>query len=221
MTTLVDDPVNRNVEDRRSLASNRLKRLFDIIAACILLAMSLPVLLVLFVAIRITSPGPALFRQVRVGARGRRFMMVKFRSMRHDAEQFLNQDAELHQRYLANGNKLRLDEDPRVTRLGRFIRRASIDELPQLWNVIRGDMSLVGPRPVLESELGRYGDQVDAYLATRPGLTGLWQVSGRSDLSYADRIALDASYIESWSFLKDVCIMVRTVGIVLSCRGAS
>lgn len=165
-------------------------------------------------------PGPVFFRQVRVGAGGELFSMLKFRSMRADAEALLRAHEGLHDRYVANGHKLRREDDPRITAVGRVLRKFSLDEFPQFVNVLRGDMALVGPRPVLPSEMPIYGGQVDAYLLARPGITGAWQVSGRSHLSYTDRVSLDGDYFDGWSHARDLAILVRTPLAVLCCRGS-
>ena len=197
------------------------KRVFDVVGALVALVLLAPVFLVVALAVFISDPGPILFRQVRVGADGRLFRMVKFRSMRTDAEEILRADPDLHRRYLANSCKLDADEDPRLIRMGRWLRRSSLDELPQFLNVLKGDMSLVGPRPVLPQELvDHYGTARSHYLATRPGLTGAWQVSGRSSIDYADRVELDRAYVDGWSFRSDVSILARTPVAVLLCRGA-
>jgi exopolysaccharide biosynthesis polyprenyl glycosylphosphotransferase len=184
-----------------------IKRVFDIVSATLLCLLSAPVMLVAAVAIKCESPGPALYRQQRVGQNGRAFSIAKFRSMRTDAEQ----DGKPR---WASAN------DNRVTKVGHIIRRLRIDELPQLFNVLRGDMSLVGPRPPLPTEVDRYTLTQARRLRVRPGMTGLWQVSGRSDLSWNESIRLDLYYVDNWSMIQDIVILTRTVGAVLSSRGA-
>lgn len=196
------------------------KRALDVAGSLLLVLVMLPLMVVAAVAVLVTSPGPVLFRQERVGHGGRRFTVLKFRTMREDAEEVLLRDEALYEQYLANDHKLLLADDPRVTPVGKLLRKTSLDELPQLWNVLRGEMSLVGPRPVLDSELARYGDHVDAYLAARPGLTGAWQVAGRSAVGYGDRVALDADYVASWTLGGDLAILAKTPLAVLSCRGS-
>jgi undecaprenyl-phosphate galactose phosphotransferase len=165
--------------------------------------------------------GPALFAHPRIGKKGRVFNCYKFRTMVVDAEkqleQLLQRQPELRKQWQAE-HKLR--SDPRVSPLGRFLRRTSLDELPQLINVIRGEMSLVGPRPVVRSELPRYGDQVGYYLMVRPGMTGLWQVSGRNDVDYDTRVYLDSWYVKNWSLWHDLVILFKTVSVVLKREGA-
>src|SRR5581483_2550617 len=164
-----------------------------------------PLLVVLAIAIRVDSPGAPVFRQRRVGKGGKEFTVYKLRSMRADAEALLETLRE--QNEAADGLLFKLRADPRVTRLGVMLRRWSLDELPQLWNVVRGDMAIVGPRPPLPSEVARYGDDVSRRLLVRPGITGLWQVSGRSDLSWEDSVRLDLYYVENWSLAMDLMII--------------
>jgi len=176
-----------------------------------------PVLLVLAVAVRLDSPGPAFFRQERIGVGGRVFTMLKFRSMVVDAETRLR---ELSGSSQGNAVLFKMRQDPRVTRVGGFLRRLSLDELPQLVNVVLGDMSLVGPRPPLAREVDVYGDDALRRLLVKPGLTGLWQISGRSDLDWDESVRLDLRYVENWSFAFDFMIMWKTLGAVLRSRGA-
>jgi Undecaprenyl-phosphate galactose phosphotransferase WbaP len=196
------------------------KRLFDTLAALMLLVLLSPGFLLVALAIRLDG-GPALFAHPRIGKKGQVFNCYKFRTMVVDAEkqleQLLQRQPELRKQWQAE-HKLRLD--PRVSPLGRFLRRTSLDELPQLINVIRGEMSLVGPRPVVRSELPRYGDQVGYYLMVRPGMTGLWQVSGRNDVDYDTRVYLDSWYVKNWSLWHDLVILFKTVSVVLTRQGA-
>jgi lipopolysaccharide/colanic/teichoic acid biosynthesis glycosyltransferase len=170
------------------------------------------------IAVRITSHGPALFRQTRVGVRGERFTMYKFRSMHTDAEARLAAVSELNEN--ADGLLFKIRDDPRVTRIGRLLRRWSVDEAPQLLNVLFGTMSLVGPRPPLPSEVAKYTPDVARRLLVKPGLTGLWQISGRSDLSWDEAVRLDLYYVENWSPALDVSILWRTIFAVFASRGA-
>ena len=197
-----------------------IKRAMDIVLASVALVVLAPVMLLIAIAVRGESPGPVFFRQNRPGLGGRRFGMLKFRSMRRDAEAVLKADPALYDLFLENDCKLPADLDPRITRVGRFLRRTSLDELPQLWNVLRGEMSLVGPRPVVGPELEEYGDTTPMLLSVRPGMTGLWQVSGRSRLQYPERAIIDIEYVERWSLSRDFQIMLRTVPAVLRARGA-
>jgi exopolysaccharide biosynthesis polyprenyl glycosylphosphotransferase len=195
----------------------RVKRALDVALAVVFLALLAPVMALTALAIRLDSPGPVIFRQTRVGKGGRHFTCYKFRSMHTDAEQRL---AELLDRNEADGPVFKLRDDPRVTRVGRVIRRLSIDELPQLWNVLRGEMSLVGPRPALPSEVARYSFEQRRRLSVVPGITGLQQVSGRSDVSFDRWIALDLAYIEQQSLRLDLSILLRTIVVVLLGHGA-
>jgi len=195
-----------------------LKGTVDRVVAVGALGLLLPVLLVLAVAVRLTSRGPALFRQQRVGADGSSFTMLKFRSMYVDAEQRL---AELREHNEASDGVLfKIRNDPRITAVGSRLRRFSLDELPQLINVAKGEMSLVGPRPPLQSEVHQYEQDVHRRLLVKPGLTGLWQISGRSDLSWEESVRLDLHYVENWSLALDAVIILRTASAVLGKRGA-
>jgi exopolysaccharide biosynthesis polyprenyl glycosylphosphotransferase len=195
-----------------------LKGAVDRSAASLAVLLLAPVIATLWVAIRLTSRGPAFFRQVRIGRDGREFTMLKFRSMYVDAESRLADLTGLN----VNGDGLlfKMRDDPRVTRVGRVLRKYSLDELPQLVNVITGRMSLVGPRPPLPTEVARYGDDVRRRLLVKPGLTGLWQVSGRSDLSWEESVRLDLRYVENWSPALDLMILWKTAFAVLGKSGA-
>jgi lipopolysaccharide/colanic/teichoic acid biosynthesis glycosyltransferase len=182
-----------------------------------LLACLSPVFLAVALAIRLDSPGSPFFKQTRVGEGGRLFTMWKFRSMYVDAEA---RRAALLADTDRDGPMFKMHADPRITRVGRWLRRASIDELPQLFNVARGEMSLVGPRPPLPSEVDTYRDAVHRRLLVRPGMTGLWQVSGRADLPWAESIQLDLRYVDNWSFAMDAQILWKTVRAVVGGRGA-
>jgi exopolysaccharide biosynthesis polyprenyl glycosylphosphotransferase len=194
-----------------------LKRASDLVLTSLALVALSPVLLAVIVAIKVDSPGPILYRQQRVGKDGRRFWMFKFRSMCTNADARL---AELRALNQAIGPLFKIREDPRVTRVGRVIRRWSLDELPQLLNVLRGEMSLVGPRPPLPSEVEQYEDWQHGRLRAVPGLTGLWQVSGRSEVPFHDMVRLDLHYIRNWSLGLDLEILLRTIPAVVSNRGA-
>jgi exopolysaccharide production protein ExoY len=193
------------------------KRCFDVVAALVLLLLLAPLLALVALAVKLHDGGPVLFRQQRLGQGGRSFRIAKFRTMVVDAEAHLRANPDLYARYVDNGFKLPLSDDLRVSRLGRFLRASSLDELPQLVNVLRGDMSLVGPRPIVQPELRQYTDRgaAGAYLAVRPGLTGLWQVSGRNRLGYDDRIKLDLAYLVDASPTTDLKILLRTPLAVL------
>jgi exopolysaccharide biosynthesis polyprenyl glycosylphosphotransferase len=191
-----------------------LKAVFDAVLAGVGFAVLLLPMLAIGLAVRLTSPGPALFRQTRVGRDGRTFQLWKFRTMVAGADAMTMSDNDV------DGLLFKLRRDPRVTPVGRSLRRWSLDELPQLWNVLRGDMSLVGPRPPVPEEVAQYGDDVRRRLLVKPGLTGLWQVSGRSDLPWEECVRLDLRYVENWSVTLDLLILVRTVVAVARGRGA-
>jgi lipopolysaccharide/colanic/teichoic acid biosynthesis glycosyltransferase len=196
------------------------KRALDVVGALVGLLLALPVLLVLAALVRLDSAGPVLFVQRRVGRHGETFGCLKLRTMCVDAEARLAFDRSLRRKYEANGYKIPVDCDPRVTRFGRLLRATSLDELPQLWNVLRGDMSLVGPRPVVEQELAHYGAARDVLLSVRPGITGAWAVQGRSSVNYPERADIELAYARSWTVAEDVRILVRTVGVVVQRHGA-
>ncbi|MET4899393.1 sugar transferase [Paenarthrobacter sp. CC6] len=193
------------------------KRLFDICVSGILLVLAAAPMLVLAALVKIDSKGPVLFRQDRVGIEGKHFQMLKFRSMDVDAEARL---AELQQRNEGNGLLFKIKDDPRITRVGGVLRKYSLDELPQLFNILAGSMSLVGPRPPLPREVEAYENDVRRRLLVKPGLTGLWQVSGRSNLSWQDSVRLDLYYVENWSLAGDLVIILRTVRAVFRSTGA-
>ena len=193
------------------------KRLFDLVAAGLLLLLAFPLMVLVAILIKLDSAGPVLFRQERVGIEGKHFYMVKFRSMAVDAEARI---AELARKNEGSGPLFKMRNDPRVTRIGRFLRRYSVDELPQLLNVLTGSMSLVGPRPPLPLEVEAYESDVRRRLLVKPGLTGLWQVSGRSNLSWQDSVRLDLYYVENWSLAGDLLIILRTVRAVFGSSGA-
>ena len=197
------------------------KRAIDVCVATAAILLGLPALLAVAALVKLTSPGPLFYGHVRIGRRGRAFRAWKFRTMRADAEAvleaYLSRDP-VARREWERDHKLR--DDPRVTWCGRFLRRTSLDELPQLWNVLRGDMSLVGPRPIVRDEIRRYADTFLLYASVKPGITGLWQVSGRNDIGYEDRVQLDRFYIRHWSPWLDVYILAKTVGVLLRRNGA-
>lgn len=208
----------RNNLSRRSY--RWLKRGFDVLASSLLLLLLAPVLLLVAFLVR-RDGGAAIYGHRRIGYGGKAFQCLKFRTMRIDADQVLEDILRRDEVSRAQWEKdFKLKNDPRITAVGRFLRRTSLDELPQLINVVRGEMSLVGPRPIVQAELDRYGDQAGLYLQVSPGITGLWQVSGRNDTSYAERVALDAWYVQNWSLWYDIAILFSTVRVVLGRKGA-
>lgn len=192
------------------------KRTFDLAAAVVGLLLALPLLVAASIVIKATSPGPVLFRQTRIGKDGREFSMLKFRSMVVDAEGHLESLLAENQ---AEGPIFKLHDDPRVTRVGRFLRKHSVDEIPQLINVLRGEMSIVGPRPPLAREAAQYEEATRRRLRVKPGVTGLWQISGRADLPWLEAVKLDLRYVENWSVALDFMIMWKTVRVVLGGHG--
>ncbi|MEP6561450.1 MAG: sugar transferase [Nakamurella sp.] len=200
-------------------ANQILKKSFDAVGSLLLILLFSPILLGFAFAIKLTSKGPVFFRQDRVGINGEIFMMIKFRSMVVDAEARLEK-LQGEQRDAGNKVLFKMKNDPRITKIGKFIRRFSVDELPQLFNVLKGDMSLVGPRPPLKAETDLYGDEARRRLLVKPGMTGLWQVSGRSDLTWDDTVRLDVYYVENWSITGDMVIIWKTAKAVVSSSGA-
>jgi lipopolysaccharide/colanic/teichoic acid biosynthesis glycosyltransferase len=202
---------------RRVSVVPRSKRAFDLACAAVLIVLLAPLLLLIAVLIRLDSPGSPIFRQVRVGIHGRRFRLLKFRTMRVGADRET-------QRLKAHSNDpdwLLLDHDPRVTRVGRILRHTSLDELPQLWHVVRGDMSLVGPRPLSLADDSRVTGEARIRSEVLPGMTGLWQVSGRTEVSFKAMLTLDAAYVSTRSFRGDLQLLLRTVPAVLLARGVN
>ncbi len=196
-------------------------RAFDLLVALAILLVALPFLLLLALAIKITDPGPLFFVHNRIGFQGRQFGCLKFRSMRVDGDKLLKAHLAGNPAARAEWNETqKLRNDPRVTPVGAIIRKLSLDEFPQLINVLRGEMSIVGPRPIVDSEVERYGEFFSYYKAVRPGLTGLWQVSGRNDTSYNERVRLDVSYVAQKSLAFDMVLIIKTVPAVLLSRGS-
>jgi exopolysaccharide biosynthesis polyprenyl glycosylphosphotransferase len=198
-------------------AQRNIKRALDVIVSSLMLLVLSPLLLLAGIAVKLDSRGPVVFRQVRLGIGGQPFEMLKFRTMVADAEARL---AELRSRDEGDGPHFKLKKDPRITRVGGFLRKWSIDELLQLVNVLRGDMSLVGPRPPLSREVDGYETYQLVRLRGKPGITGLWQISGRKDLNFDDMVRLDRQYVENWSVTMDLSILMRTVMVVLARKGA-
>ncbi len=202
---------------RRSPRQALLKRLIDFLVSAFFILLSLPLWVIIPVLIKKDSQGPALFRQERIGKNGRRFIMYKFRSMVHDAEDRLESLVSLNE---VDGPAFKMKDDPRITRIGKILRRMSLDELPQLLNVLKGDMSLVGPRPPIFKEVLQYQRWERKRLSVVPGITCFWQVSGRSELKFNEWMKLDMQYIDNWSLILDLKILIMTISAVLSSRGA-
>ena len=193
------------------------KRALDICVAIVLLLLALPVLLMVAVLVKLTSRGPVFFAHRRLGHNGEQFDCLKFRTMIADAEERLKQDPNLRQQF---EEKFKLDDDPRITPLGKFLRRTSLDELPQLFHVLTGEMSLVGPRPIVQNELSKYSIYANKLLSVKPGLSGLWQVCGRSDTTYPQRVMMDMHYIDHRSFTLDLQLLLLTAAAVVKKTGA-
>jgi len=203
-----------NSKSREYLIS---KRLFDIVISCLGLIVLFPFFIVVAAVIKLNSKGPIIFVQNRTGKDGKEFRFYKFRSMVHEAENLKDKVRSLSE---VEGPIFKIKKDPRITKLGRFLRKSSIDELPQLFNVLKGDMSLIGPRPPLPEEVGQYTPHQMQRLSVLPGITCLWQISGRSEVSFYEWIELDIYYIEHRSFLLDLKILIRTIPVVLGGEGA-
>ena len=197
------------------------KRVFDVTAACLGSLVLSPVFVTAYVLVRLTSSGPGFFAHSRIGLDGAPFTAWKFRTMLDGSSEVLRRHLDSHpehRREWESGHKLK--SDPRVTWIGRLLRRTSLDELPQLWNVIRGEMSLVGPRPIVAEEVEKYGPRYSLYCKVRPGLTGMWQVSGRNNTTYEERVQFDEYYVRNWSVWLDIYILIRTLKVVLTAEGA-
>ena len=194
-----------------------IKRAMDVILTVLLLALLTPLMIVVGLLVKMTSKGPMIYRQIRCGLYGRKFVLYKFRSMNQGAEDVLWEIRHLNE---MDGPVFKMRNDPRVTPFGRFLRKSSIDELPQLWNVVKGDMSLVGPRAPLPEEVREYTRWQRRRLSVKPGITCLWQVSGRNEIDFHEWMKLDLQYIDNWSLLLDVKILLRTFPVVLLGRGA-
>ena len=199
----------------------KFKRIFDVVMALAALIVLFPLMLAVAIAVKIASPGPVIFRHERIGYNGKSFKCFKFRSMVTNSAEvlraLLENDAEARAEWEST-HKLR--NDPRITSIGNILRVSSLDELPQLFNVLLGEMSLIGPRPIVKAELRHYGHDIAYYQSARPGVTGLWQVNGRSDVDYPTRVGFDVSYVTGWSFGLDIEILFKTIGVVLSREGS-
>lgn len=202
------------------LGNNMLKRTVDCIGSLVLIIIFSPVLAIIALLIR-RDGGSSIYKQERIGYGGKTFKCYKFRSMVMNSKQRLEEvlatDPKAREEW---ENDFKLKNDPRITAIGNFLRKTSLDELPQLFNVLQGDMSLVGPRPVVPDELPRYGALTQKYLSARPGMTGLWQVSGRNDVTYRERVSLDCYYIENWKLHTDFVLMLKTVTVIFHGKGA-
>jgi lipopolysaccharide/colanic/teichoic acid biosynthesis glycosyltransferase len=198
------------------LNGNFYKRIFDIVFAALVLTIFSPLYLVLVILVALNSPGPIFYVQKRIGKNHRAFNCIKFRTMIHNADEALEaimQDsAQMRQEFQES---FKLKQDPRITKMGQFLRLTSLDELPQFWNVLKGEMSVVGPRPLVPEELVKYGRKINIVLQVRPGITGLWQVSGRNDIPYPKRVQIDVYYANKHNWLMDLWIISKTIGVML------
>lgn len=214
--------LNSRLEFSTAIFQEVARTLFDKCFSALALLFFSPFLALISLAILLTEGGPIFFAHKRIGKDGKVFKCLKFRTMANDADvqlaNLLARDPVARAQWDA---VQKLDDDPRITCIGEFFRKTSLDELPQFWNVLKGDMAIVGPRPIVEAEMIRYGDHLDAYMSVKPGITGLWQVNGRSTTTYDQRVQMDASYVKNRSFFKDIGIIAKTVKVVLTLDGAS
>ncbi|RFU64884.1 sugar transferase [Peribacillus glennii] len=213
--------VRKSTSSLRQKIFNITKRITDIIASTLFLILLIPLIVLLFFFYTFgQSKGPLFFKQERIGKDRKKFVIYKFRTMEVNAEESLKANEALYLKYIENDYKLNPSEDPRVTSIGKFLRKTSIDEIPQFYNVLKGDMSLVGPRPVIELELTEYGDRVNELLSVKPGITGYWAMCGRSDIKYPERIDLELFYIYNQGLSLDVKIIIKTIWLVFTKKGA-
>lgn len=197
------------------------KRLFDILVSLMALCFVIPITLVVFlIDLFGSNKGPIFYKQRRIGKNHKPFYIYKFRSMVVNADKKLKEDKELYQLYVENSYKLPPEKDPRITKFGRFLRKSSIDELPQFFNILKGDMSLIGPRPVIEEELSQYGDRVDEFLSATPGAMGYWQASGRSDIEYPERCEYELYYVKHASLVFDCKVLFKSIISIIKTDGA-
>lgn len=206
---------------KQSLGYLFAKRLTDIILSSIALICFSPIFLFVWLSSLFgDNKGPVFFKQERIGKNGRPFKIYKFRSMVVNADDILHSNKELYQRYVKNNYKLEPEEDPRITKLGAWLRKSSVDEIPQFINIIKGDMSIIGPRPVVKEELNEYGNRVDKFLSVKPGAMGLWQSSGRSNIGYPERCDVELSYVDKASYWFDIQIMFKNIISIFKSEGA-
>lgn len=215
---LVVEKIDECVIKSKIKAYDILKRFIDIIVGFIGLIICIPIFVIIGIAIKIDSKGPVFFKHRRIGKHGKKIEIYKFRTMIDNAEEAMKYFTEEQKKEFAENFKL--ENDPRVTRVGKILRKTSLDELPQIINILKGEMSIIGPRPVVKSELEKYGKNQEKFLSVAPGLTGYWAANGRSDVSYEERMALELYYVDNRSLLLDLKIFVKTIGSVLRGRGA-
>ncbi len=215
---LVVEKIDECVSKSKIKAYDILKRFIDIIISTIGLIVCIPIFIIIGIAIKIDSKGPVFFKHKRIGKHGKKLEIYKFRTMIENAEEAMKNFTEEQKKEFAENFKL--ENDPRVTRVGKILRKTSLDELPQIINILKGEMSIIGPRPVVRSELEKYGSNQDKFLSVAPGLTGYWAANGRSDVSYEERMALELYYVNNRSLILDMKIFFKTIGSVLKGRGA-
>lgn len=215
---LVVEKIDECVSKSKIKAYDILKRFIDIIISTIGLIVCIPIFIIIGIAIKIDSKGPVFFKHKRIGKHGKKLEIYKFRTMIENAEEAMKNFTEEQKKEFAENFKL--ENDPRVTRVGKILRKTSLDELPQIINILKGEMSIIGPRPVVRSELEKYGSNQDKFLSVAPGLTGNWAANGRSDVSYEERMALELYYVNNRSLILDMKIFFKTIGSVLKGRGA-
>ena len=210
------------IRNNLSHLHNRIfKLMFEYLCSVVGIIVVMPLFLVLSILIYLDSPGPVVFAHRRVGRKEKMFPCYKFRTMASNSQEVLEQHLANHPAAREEwARDFKLKDDPRVTRIGRFLRKTSLDELPQFFNVIKGEMSLVGPRPIVQAEVERYGEYINDYYLVRPGITGMWQVGGRNDIDYPDRVKLDSWYVRNWSMWLDIIILMRTIKVVVARKGA-
>ena len=215
---LVVEKIDECVSKSKIKAYDILKRFIDIIIGTIGLIVCIPIFIIIGIAIKIDSKGPVFFKHKRIGKHGKKLEIYKFRTMIENAEEAMKNFTEVQKKEFAENFKL--ENDPRVTRVGKILRKTSLDELPQIINILKGEMSIIGPRPIVKSELEKYGSNQDKFLSVAPGLTGYWAANGRSDVSYEERMALELYYVNNRSLILDMKIFFKTIGSVLKGRGA-
>lgn len=215
---LVVEKIDECVSKSKIKAYDILKRFIDIIIGTIGLIVCIPIFIIIGIAIKIDSKGPVFFKHKRIGKHGKKLEIYKFRTMIENAEEAMKNFTEEQKKEFAENFKL--ENDPRVTRVGKILRKTSLDALPQIINILKGEMSIIGPRPVVRSELEKYGSNQDKFLSVAPGLTGYWAANGRSDVSYEERMALELYYVNNRSLILDMKIFFKTIGSVLKGRGA-
>lgn len=217
---MLSEKAMESKNERNGMIYSFFKRFVDIVGSSVALVVFVLPFAIIAILIKRVDHGPVFFKQTRIGKNGKPFKMYKFRSMVVNAEQKMKEDPKLYQKYIDNGYKLPEGEDPRVTGIGRLMRKTSIDELPQFINILKGDMSIVGPRPVVKGELANYGDRIDEFLSVKPGAMGLWQASGRSNITYPERCDVELDYIRNASFFYDIKIFFMTLASIFKGDGA-